>query len=135
MSLGPLETVATSFNAANGIFTITLNRPQRKNAVNTQVYLDMVAAFKYADENPAVKAVVLTGAGGEVCRFGARVRVCNLCSNMYRVLHKRGRCGLLRAANRRFDRCARRSVHAGHDQVHEAGECSGIFAGLGPYCH
>jgi len=42
---------------------ITLNRPQAMNAVNTQLRTELISAIGAASTNPAVHAVVLTGAG------------------------------------------------------------------------
>lgn len=64
-----LETVVTSL-APSGILTVTLNRPKRKNAVNTQMYLDLVAVFDSASEDDLVSALILTGAGGGGARGG-----------------------------------------------------------------
>lgn len=48
---------------ANGIAVITLNRPAQMNAVNEQMMADMVAACRAAQEDAAVKLVIVTGAG------------------------------------------------------------------------
>lgn len=66
--MATLPTGLTTVTAAvcpKGILTLTLNRPKRKNAVNSAMYLDIIAVLKYAAENDAVNAVVLTGAGGK----------------------------------------------------------------------
>ena len=52
------------------VATITLNRPERKNPITFQSYAEMRDTFRalqYADE---VKAVVVTGAGGNFCSGG-----------------------------------------------------------------
>lgn len=46
---------------------ITLNRPERRNATNTRVYEEILAAAIDADGDPAVRVVVLTGAGTVFC--------------------------------------------------------------------
>ncbi len=54
----------------NGVATITLNRPERKNPLTFASYAelrDLFAALKYA---PDVKVVVLVGAGGNFCSGG-----------------------------------------------------------------
>ena len=54
----------------NGVATITLNRPERKNPLTFDSYAelrDLFAALKYA---PDVKAVVIAGAGGNFCSGG-----------------------------------------------------------------
>jgi enoyl-CoA hydratase/carnithine racemase len=51
----------------DGVATITLNRPERLNAVNTAMIHDLVAAFDRADGDDAVRAVIVTGAGRAFC--------------------------------------------------------------------
>ena len=54
----------------NGVATITLNRPERKNPLTFDSYAelrDLFGALKYA---PDVKAVVIAGAGGNFCSGG-----------------------------------------------------------------
>ena len=55
------------YDVAEGVATITLNRPDRLNAVNTAVIQDLVAAFDRADDDDAVRAVIVTGAGRAFC--------------------------------------------------------------------
>jgi enoyl-CoA hydratase/carnithine racemase len=59
------ETIETAI--ADGIMTITLNRPDRLNAFTPQMMKDMVAAFDAADADDAVRAVIVTGAGRGFC--------------------------------------------------------------------
>jgi len=47
--------------------TITLNRPERRNATTTQMYEEILAAAQAADRDPEVRAVILTGAGTVFC--------------------------------------------------------------------
>jgi enoyl-CoA hydratase/carnithine racemase len=47
--------------------TITLNRPERRNATNTRMYEEILAAAMDADGDAAVRVVVLTGAGTVFC--------------------------------------------------------------------
>lgn len=42
---------------------IVLNRPEKQNAISPQMTRDLIAALKQADSDPAVRVVVLTGAG------------------------------------------------------------------------
>ena len=46
---------------------ITLNRPDRLNAVNTTVIHELVQAFERADGDDGVRAVIVTGAGRAFC--------------------------------------------------------------------
>jgi enoyl-CoA hydratase/carnithine racemase len=52
---------------SEGIVTITLNRPERKNAINGQMWLDLAATFAEIHDSPDDRCVVLTGAGGAFC--------------------------------------------------------------------
>lgn len=47
--------------------TITLNRPERLNAMNRQLIDDVAAAFNDAHQDAATKAIVFTGAGRAFC--------------------------------------------------------------------
>jgi enoyl-CoA hydratase/carnithine racemase len=51
----------------DGIATITLNRPDKLNAFNTQMMKDMIAAFDETDGDDDVRAVIVTGAGRAFC--------------------------------------------------------------------
>jgi enoyl-CoA hydratase/carnithine racemase len=55
---------------ADGVATITLNRPERKNPLTFQSYDELRATFYRLDQTYSVKAVVLTGAGGNFCSGG-----------------------------------------------------------------
>lgn len=48
---------------ANGIRTLTLNRPEALNAFNEALYDATTVALRAADEDPTVAVVLLTGAG------------------------------------------------------------------------
>lgn len=54
----------------NGIATITMNRPDVRNAINDQMRAELIAAFEQADSDKAIRAVVLTGAGKGFCAGG-----------------------------------------------------------------
>ncbi|HKC51837.1 MAG TPA: enoyl-CoA hydratase-related protein [Myxococcota bacterium] len=56
------ETVLESL--AGGVLRLTLNRPAQKNAFNTVQWRELRAALAEARADDAVRAVVLTGAGG-----------------------------------------------------------------------
>jgi enoyl-CoA hydratase/carnithine racemase len=52
---------------ANGVATLTLNRPDRMNAFTPQMALDMIAAFDETDANDHVRVVIVTGEGRAFC--------------------------------------------------------------------
>jgi enoyl-CoA hydratase/carnithine racemase len=51
----------------DGVRVITLNRPQRLNAITPELLEDLIAAFQAADRDAAIRVVVLTGAGRAFC--------------------------------------------------------------------
>ncbi|HEX2441976.1 MAG TPA: crotonase/enoyl-CoA hydratase family protein [Methylomirabilota bacterium] len=55
------------YEVADGVATLTLNRPDRLNAVNATSINDLVAALDAADADDAVRAVIVTGAGRAFC--------------------------------------------------------------------
>ncbi|MGI9295521.1 MAG: enoyl-CoA hydratase family protein [Pseudomonadales bacterium] len=58
------------WEAQSGVATLTLNRPDRKNPLTFESYAEMRDLFRnlsYADD---IKAVVITGAGGNFCSGG-----------------------------------------------------------------
>ena len=59
------ETLA--YELEDGVATITLNRPDKLNAFNTQMMKDLIAVFDVTDADDAVKAVIVTGAGRGFC--------------------------------------------------------------------
>src|ERR1044072_535829 len=55
------DTIVTDLS--ENIFTITINRPDKLNALNTQMIHDLIAAFEEAEADDAVRAIIVTGAG------------------------------------------------------------------------
>lgn len=55
------------FDVLDGVAVITLNRPERMNAVNDGLGRELNAALRRAGEEPGANAVVLTGAGRGFC--------------------------------------------------------------------
>ena len=53
-----------------GVATITLNRPERKNPLTFNSYAELRDMFRTLEQSTDVKAVVLTGAGGNFCSGG-----------------------------------------------------------------
>lgn len=54
-------------HAADGIATITLNRPEKLNALTTALCDELIAALRAASTDSAVRAIVVTGAGRAFC--------------------------------------------------------------------
>src|SRR5580700_11530894 len=57
-------------NLDNGLLTITMNRPDRRNALNPDMTRGLVEAARRATEDTEVRAVLLRGAGGTFCVGG-----------------------------------------------------------------
>jgi len=55
------------YDVAQGVATLTLNRPDKLNAVNTEMLDEIIAAADAIDDDDAVRAVVVTGAGRGFC--------------------------------------------------------------------
>jgi enoyl-CoA hydratase/carnithine racemase len=51
------------YDVADGVATITLNQPDKRNALSHPMLDDLVAAFGAAKDDPEVRVAVLTGAG------------------------------------------------------------------------
>ena len=58
---------------ADGVRVLTIDRPDKLNALNRQTLEALDAAFAAAGEDPAVRAVVLTGSGGKAFVAGADI--------------------------------------------------------------
>lgn len=48
-------------NEAHGVFTITLNRIDKKNALNTQMYQSLIKSFAYASQSESVHCLLIQG--------------------------------------------------------------------------
>ncbi|HSG89706.1 MAG TPA: enoyl-CoA hydratase-related protein [Pseudomonadales bacterium] len=59
------ETILTEID--DGILTITLNRPDRLNAWTYQMGAELADAVRAGNEDPAVEAMIVTGAGRGFC--------------------------------------------------------------------
>jgi enoyl-CoA hydratase/carnithine racemase len=55
--------VHVRYEVAGQVATITLDRPKKLNAMDRQMFADLEAAATRAGDDPAVRAVVVTGAG------------------------------------------------------------------------
>ena len=53
---------------------ITINRPDRRNAINEALCAGIIAAIDAAEADPAVRAIVLTGAGEQVFCAGGDLK-------------------------------------------------------------
>ncbi len=62
MSVQP-KSFLYDFDAETSVATLTLNRPDRLNALTFEVYDELREVFEALDTEPGVRAIILTGAG------------------------------------------------------------------------
>lgn len=55
------------FNVADGVARVTLNRPEKRNALNAELIAALKNALRRAGEDKEVRAIILTGAGADFC--------------------------------------------------------------------
>lgn len=64
------EAAHFSYAFDTGVATLTLNRPERKNPLTFDAYAELRDLFRALNSATDVRAVVLTGAGGNFCSGG-----------------------------------------------------------------
>ena len=69
----PLTLENVLYEKRSGIAYVTLNRPKVLNALNTPTWKDLKRAFEDARDDPAVRGVILTGAGDKAFIAGADI--------------------------------------------------------------
>lgn len=75
----------------NGIYTITINRPDKLNALNKDVFTDLNTALDEIESNPEIKSVIITGSGPKAFVAGADISEFNsLNKEQAKALAKRG---------------------------------------------
>ena len=57
-----------------GVATVTIDRPEKRNALNGQVRRELIAALDELESDGAVRVVVITGAGEKAFVAGADIR-------------------------------------------------------------
>ena len=53
-----------------GVLTLTMNRPDRRNALSHEMLVAMAGCLARAETDAEVRVIVLTGAGGAFCAGG-----------------------------------------------------------------
>lgn len=61
----PYETLIIERN--DGIVTVTMNRPRRKNAANSTMWTELLHCFREISESSGERVLILTGAAGDFC--------------------------------------------------------------------
>ncbi|HEY1750822.1 MAG TPA: enoyl-CoA hydratase/isomerase family protein [Caulobacteraceae bacterium] len=67
MAIAPAEFECVLYEVADHVGRITLNRPERRNALNRRAYAELEAALRHADADAEVRCVVVTGADPAFC--------------------------------------------------------------------
>ena len=66
-----MEFESLLYDVADHVATVTINRPERRNALSWTVMTELRGAFAQAKADPDVRVVVLTGAGDKAFSAGA----------------------------------------------------------------
>ena len=64
------ERTAIAYDVTDGVATLRLDRPERRNAIDDAMRGEMIAALENAAYDPAVRALVVTGTGSAFCAGG-----------------------------------------------------------------
>jgi enoyl-CoA hydratase/carnithine racemase len=70
LSLVGLNFTTLELQQAGHVFNITLNRPERKNAINEVMTTELVYALDYARQERNIRVLVITGKGDIFCAGG-----------------------------------------------------------------
>ena len=83
------QTLLTSLE--NGVYIITINRPDKLNALNKDVFTDLNNAVTAIESDVAIKSAIITGAGPKAFVAGADIsEFGSLDKNAAMALAKRG---------------------------------------------
>src|SRR5476649_396697 len=67
MSIAAQDFQCTLYSVQHQVLTITLNRPERRNALNRRAYAEIEAAFRAANDDENVRVVIVTGTDPSFC--------------------------------------------------------------------
>jgi len=70
-----MEFKNTIYEKSEGIATITINRPEVRNALNEETILEMLSELNDAEIDESIKVVVITGAGDRAFSSGADIKM------------------------------------------------------------
>lgn len=66
--------MSVTFDTADGIATVTVNRPDKLNAMDWETYDELTEAFRKIERDPNIRVGVLTGAGDRAFSAGADLK-------------------------------------------------------------
>jgi 2-(1,2-epoxy-1,2-dihydrophenyl)acetyl-CoA isomerase len=92
---------------ADQVATITLDRPEKKNAMSWVMFREIREAFERAASDDEVRCVVLTGAGGAFCSGADLTDPDNMVSS---TLEMRSRMDTVHEVARAFLRCSKPTI-------------------------
>ena len=84
LSLEGLKFQATKISITNNILTITLNRPEKKNALNNVMLNELNYMLAYSKQEREIKVIVL-GAEGDIFCAGADLSLAKEDSNIPKI--------------------------------------------------
>jgi methylglutaconyl-CoA hydratase len=61
------ESTALLYSVEDSVARITLNRPEKRNALNAALIVGIGSALRRACDEPAVRVIVISGAGNDFC--------------------------------------------------------------------
>jgi len=67
MAIETRELKSITVDRSDGVVTITLRRPEKKNAIDGAMWDELLSEFRTISDSSTDRAVVLTGAGGNFC--------------------------------------------------------------------
>lgn len=67
LAMNPSAFSCTLYEIRDHIATVTLNRPERRNALNTRAYAEIEAAFRAVTADPDIRCAIVTGADPAFC--------------------------------------------------------------------
>ena len=76
-------------DAAEGLWLLTLNRPEAMNAMNTQMFIDLRAAMRELAQRSDARVLILTGAGERAFSVGGDLKERNgMSDETWRAQHQ-----------------------------------------------
>ncbi|SPM35434.1 Enoyl-CoA hydratase/carnithine racemase, partial [Mycobacterium rhizamassiliense] len=83
----PVEQPAVLVERSGNVLILTINRPEARNAINAAVSIGLGEALDQAQNDPEVRAVVITGAGDKSFCAGADLKAIARRENIYHPDH------------------------------------------------
>ena len=88
-----MEFGSVIYESKDRVATITLNRPERLNAISVSLPEDIADAFNHATADDSVQVVVLTGSGRGFCsgydlKSFAKFKIFNVPSKLILIVSK-----------------------------------------------